>query len=111
MARKRSDDLKQLAAGWLDAGDAGADEPAPADKAPRPMQGVFDDREPMIIATAKSRTSSGRLLRRTLYFSDDEWRAVLAAADSDTRATGERVTAAEIVRRAVRGWLDIGGDG
>jgi len=115
MARKRSDDLKALAGSWLDAG--GADEPAATEPTPAPSaeaieqaRSFLDPEPPVILATAKSRTSSGKLLRRTLYFTPDEWRAVLAAADSDTRRTGERVTAAEIVRRAVRAWLGVGED-
>lgn len=107
MARKRSDELKDLAAGWLDA--SGADEPAAAEPTPpRPRSGkapaTADPTGPVILATDKSRTPGG-LLRRTTYFTPAEWGAVLQRAEAETRETGKLVTAAEIIRRAVWDYL------
>lgn len=101
MARKRAEDWKASAGTWLEPGEPAEPEaPTPARQAERlPGDG------PPIIASPKSHTSSGRLLRRTTYFTPAEWGAILAAAEAETRETGERVTAAEIIRRAVWAYL------
>lgn len=43
----------------------------------------------------------GGLLRKTSYFEPVEWRAIRARADHDM------TTAAEVIRRAVREYLDL----
>lgn len=64
------------------AGDAGADPPVKARQ-------------------SESTTTAGGLLHRSIYVTADEWRAVKLAALADG------VTAAEIVRRALRAALDV----
>jgi hypothetical protein len=58
-----------------------------------------DDFKPTI--HGKSRTDGG-LLKRTVYFHEDEWRAVLERAHTDD------LSAAQVVRRAVRESLGLG---
>ena len=51
------------------------------------------------IRKSDTTVTKGGQLRRTLYFSEADWSAVLAAADREGRS------AAEVVRRAVRRYL------
>lgn len=116
MARK--DDLRKAAGSWLGAGEHQAE----ADQAPPPAPGPPAERSgagatpkapdgPLIRSTDKTRTSSGRLLRRTIYATPEEWAAVLAAADAESRATGRYVSASDLVRRALRQALGLPEDG
>lgn len=115
MARKRDDELKRTMAAWLPGGDAGdqadadqapTDAPKP-ERSPAPPAPAGDAPGPLIRSTAKTRTSSGRLLRRTIYTTPEEWAAILAAADAEARQTGRYVSASDLVRRAIRAALGL----
>lgn len=124
MARKRDEDLKRTMAAWLPGADQDEGDQAPADPAaerseaaatPKPKAPATSSLDaaggPLIRSTPATRTSSGRLLRRTIYTTPEEWAAVLAAAEAESRATGRYVSASDLVRRALRQALGLPDDG
>lgn len=92
--------------------DATTPPPTPDPGAPTPAAPARENiAGPLIRSTATTRTSSGRLLRRTIYTTPEEWAAVLAAAEAESRATGSYVSASDLARRALRQALGLPDDG
>lgn len=92
MTKRRADD-------WAGTTDdlLGSRENAPAPN-PTAAKGAAP-LSPRVRKSGETATTPGGLLRRTVYVTEDEWRSVLEAA------IREDVTAAEIVRRALREFL------